>query len=142
MAVVTDIDQLSAAIAHATAPAFMLGAVAAFVSILITRMERIVDRNRALRAGSLADIEESMRDAIGKSYVRRMALLNAAVYFGVLSALVTAALLITAFLTALLGYGHGATVALMFVLALLLLMASLINLVREIRLHASMLSID
>jgi hypothetical protein len=30
LALVTDIDQLSQAISHATAPAFMLGAVAAF----------------------------------------------------------------------------------------------------------------
>jgi hypothetical protein len=37
MAVVADIDQLSSAISHATAPAFMLGAVAGFLSILIAR---------------------------------------------------------------------------------------------------------
>jgi len=49
MAVVGDIDHLSAAISHATAPAFMLGAVAGFLSILIARLERIADRNRALR---------------------------------------------------------------------------------------------
>ena len=60
MAVVADIDQLSAAISHATAPAFMLGAVAGFLSILIARMERIVDRNRSLRAGDLASLEPSV----------------------------------------------------------------------------------
>jgi hypothetical protein len=59
MAVVGDIDHLSAAIAHATAPAFMLGAVAAFLSILVARMERIVDRNRSLRSGDLASLERS-----------------------------------------------------------------------------------
>jgi hypothetical protein len=42
-----DFDHLSSAISHATAPAFMLGAVAGFLSILISRMERIVDRLRA-----------------------------------------------------------------------------------------------
>ncbi len=35
---VTDLDQLSQIISHATGPAFLLGAVAAFVSILIVRM--------------------------------------------------------------------------------------------------------
>jgi hypothetical protein len=39
--VVTDIDHLGLVISHATAPAFMLGAVAAFLSILIQRMERL-----------------------------------------------------------------------------------------------------
>ena len=49
MALVADIDHLSEAISHATAPAFMLGAVAAFLSILIARLERIADKNKALR---------------------------------------------------------------------------------------------
>ena len=47
---VSDIDHLGSVISHATAPAFMLGAVAAFLSILIQRMERLSDRIRALRA--------------------------------------------------------------------------------------------
>ena len=54
--VVTDIDHLGLVISHATAPAFMLGAVAAFLSILIQRMERISDRIRALRADDSAGL--------------------------------------------------------------------------------------
>ena len=101
MAVVGDIDHLSEAISHATAPAFMLGAVAAFLSILIARMERIADRNRSLRAGDLASLEPSVREAIARSFQRRMELLGRAIYFAVLSAVVTAAMLIGAFLAAL-----------------------------------------
>src|SRR5262245_35901913 len=44
----TDFDQLSRIISHATASAFLLGAVAGFVSILIARMNRIIDRVRSL----------------------------------------------------------------------------------------------
>jgi hypothetical protein len=54
--VVSDFDQ---AISHATAPAFMLGAVAAFLSILIARIDRIVDRSRALRAATSGSIPRS-----------------------------------------------------------------------------------
>ena len=43
-----DLDHLSQVISHATAPAFMLGAVAGFVSILITRMDGVIDRIRSL----------------------------------------------------------------------------------------------
>ena len=50
---VTDLSQLSQVISHATAPAFLLGAVAGFVSILITRMNGIIDRIRSLN--SIAD---------------------------------------------------------------------------------------
>jgi hypothetical protein len=51
-------DQLSAAISHATASAFMLGAVAAYLSILISRLERVVERNRAIRTADV-DIDPS-----------------------------------------------------------------------------------
>jgi hypothetical protein len=45
---VTDLSQMSQVISHATAPAFLLGAVAGFVSILIARMSGIIDRSRSL----------------------------------------------------------------------------------------------
>jgi Protein of unknown function (DUF2721) len=111
MAVVADIDTLSAAISHATAPAFMLGAVAGFPSILIGRMERIADRNRALQSGGADALDPSVRDATAKSFSRRMPLLGRAIYFAVLSTLVTAALLIGAFAAALVGLGHTGIVA-------------------------------
>ena len=65
-----------------------------------------------------------------------------AIVFAVLSALVTAALLIMAFLIALVGLGHGKVVAMMFVAALALLMASLVELTREIRLQIKTMRLD
>jgi hypothetical protein len=136
--VVTDVDQLSSVISHATAPAFMLGAVAAFLSILIQRMERLSDRLRALRADSAVD----PTSALSQTLARRVLLLGRAIYFGVLSALMTSALLIGAFASALLGVGHGAIVAIMFAAALALLMACLVNLALEIRIQLATLGID
>jgi hypothetical protein len=142
MAVVADIDQLSSAISHATAPAFMLGAVAGLLSILIARFERIGDRNRALRSAEGGAVEPSVREAIAAYYARRMDLLSRAIYFAVLSALVTAALLISAFFSALVGIGHAGVVAMMFVAALALLMVSLVELAREIRVHRATMHLD
>jgi hypothetical protein len=79
MAVIADFDYLSSAIAHATAPAFMLGAVAGFLSILIARMERIIDRKRALQSEDLAALDLSIRDALAKSLARRVMLLGSAI---------------------------------------------------------------
>jgi hypothetical protein len=141
MAVVGDIDHLSAAISHATAPAFMLGAVAAFLSILISRMERLVDRSRAVRSG-VAVVDPSLREPIVDSLARRMRLLGSAIYFAVLSALATAALLIASFLAALFGLSHSGVVAVMFMVALALLMASLVQLTQEIRLHMATMNLD
>lgn len=139
MALVTDIDHLSVAISHATAPAFMLGAVAGFLSILMARLERVADKNRALRTSDAA-LDPS--GEIAASLARRMELLSRAIYFAVLSALITAALLIAAFLAALLGIGHGQIVAAMFAAALALLMASLVELAREMRVYMAHMHLE
>ena len=139
---VTDIDHLGSVISHATAPAFMLGAVAAFLSILIQRMERISDRIRALRAEDSSGADAKDKEALLQTLGRRVLLLGRAIYFGVLSALVTSALLIAAFASALLGIGHGAIVAVMFVVALALLMTCLVNLALEIRIQLATIGLD
>ena len=136
----SDIDHLGLVISHATAPAFMLGAVAAFLSILIQRMERLSDRIRALRADDSSGADP--KEVLLPTLERRVMLLGRAIYFGVLSALVTSALLIAAFASALLGVGHGAIVAIMFVLALGLLMTCLVNLALEIRIQLATIGLD
>jgi hypothetical protein len=130
---VSDIDQLSEAISHATAPAFMLGAVAGFLSILVSRLQRIIDRLRALGAAAAGPATSPFETQRSHPLVRRAALLNQAIYLSVLSALSTAALLILAFAGALIGINHRTGVALMFVVALALLMAALVQFIREVR---------
>jgi sterol desaturase/sphingolipid hydroxylase (fatty acid hydroxylase superfamily) len=137
---VSDIDHLGLVISHATAPAFMLGAVAAFLSILIQRMERLSDRIRALRADNSSGANP--KEALLQTLDRRVLLLGRAIYFGVLSALVTSALLIAAFASALLGIGHGTIVAILFVVALGLLMTCLVNLAMEIRIQLDTIGLD
>lgn len=44
------VSQLSQVISQAIAPAFLLGALAAFISLLMLRMNRVVDRSQALNA--------------------------------------------------------------------------------------------
>ena len=134
---VSDIDQLSEAISHATAPAFLLGAVAGFLSILVSRLQRVVDRARALGSDSPDEKGEP-----AARLRRRAQLLNHAIYLCVLSALVTAALLIVAFVCALIGVGHRAGVALMFVGALALLMTALTQLAREVRMGLKSMHLD
>jgi hypothetical protein len=52
-------------ISHATAPAFLLGAIAGFVSVLMTRMNNIIDRSRALHAIG------TMTPALASSWISR-----------------------------------------------------------------------
>jgi Protein of unknown function (DUF2721) len=140
LALVTDIDHLSLAISHATAPAFMLGAVAGFLSILIARLERVADKIRALRSADAAEADPS--GVLAASFSRRMLLLSRAIYFAVLSALVTAGFLIAAFVAALEGIGHARLVATMFALSLGLLIAALVELTREIRVYMANMHLE
>jgi hypothetical protein len=123
--------QLAEVIGQVTAPAFLLGAVAAFVSVLISRMNRIIDRLQALNA--IGD------DNPGKSQVksdiprlkRRAALLNKSILFAIISAIITSILVIMAFLTASLNVRHEYGVGVLFILSLGFFTASLVNLARE-----------
>jgi Protein of unknown function (DUF2721) len=123
-----DIAHLTEVISHATAPAFLLGAVAGFLSILMSRLERLIDRVRA------AAREDDGSIKVPSLISRRIVLLNHAIYLAVLSALSTAALLIVAFVSAFFSIQHERGVGALFILALILLMASLVQLAREVRL--------
>jgi hypothetical protein len=44
------VSQLSQVISQAAAPAFLLGALAAFIAVLISRLNRVIDRTIVLNA--------------------------------------------------------------------------------------------
>jgi hypothetical protein len=126
-------EQLSQVIAQVAAPSFLLGAVAAFISLLISRMNRVIDRIQALN--SIADGDETkahLKEGIPR-LKRRAHLLNKAILFAATSAIVTCLLVIVAFTAAFFQMKHEYGVAVLFVLALVFFTASLTNLVRETR---------
>jgi cytochrome bd-type quinol oxidase subunit 2 len=127
------ITQLSQVIAQVTGPSFLLGAVAAFISVLISRMNRIIDRSQALNAISDEDNSKAHVKADIPRLKRRAALLNRAILFSTISAIVTSLLVIVAFVCAFYDLRHEYGVALLFVVALCFFTISLINLAREAR---------
>jgi hypothetical protein len=130
---VTDLDQLSQVIAHATAPAFLLGAVAGFVSILIARISGIIDRVRSLNMISDDDTARAHLKADIPRLKRRARLMNDAIYLSVGSGICTTVLVILAFASAFIGIRHELLVGVLFVVALGLLGAALFNFAREVR---------
>ena len=135
-----DTDHIHLAILHATAPAFLLGAVAGFLSVLVARLDRVIERKHTILSGD----SYSEADAAQLSHVfkQRMVLLQRAIYFAVLSALVTAALLILAFVTALIGLSHNTGAALFFIFALGLLIVSLVLFIRELRVYMEAMHLE
>jgi hypothetical protein len=128
------ITQLSQIISQITAPAFVLGAVAAFLSILITRFNRVVDRHRNL-VGHLAQQTSPAHGEKAEFELlrQRARLLNRAILLSVISAIVTASLIIYGFVGAALKIQHEYGIAILFVVSLGFLTASLIELSREVR---------
>ncbi|MGY3609166.1 MULTISPECIES: DUF2721 domain-containing protein [unclassified Bradyrhizobium] len=128
---------LSQVISQVTAPAFLLGSVAAFVSVLIGRMNRIVDRLQGLHATIEDDAFRTHPDV--PHLRRRAVLLNKAIVLATTSA-ITSLLVILAFVSSFLQFQHEYGVALLFIVALSFFTLSLVDLVREARLSLNDLS--
>ena len=127
------LPQLSQVITQVTAPAFLLGAVASFTSVLIARMNRIIDRSQVLNA--IGD-DESSRSHLKSDFPRlkrRAVLLNNSILFSTFAAITTSVLVIVAFVSAYFNVAHEYGVGVLFVLALAFFTASLVNLARETR---------
>ena len=127
------VTQLSQVIGQVTAPAFLLGAVAAFTSMLISRMNRIIDRSQALNAIRDDDASKAHLKSDIPRLKRRAALLNSAILYSTVSAIITSLLVIVAFVCAFYNMAHEYAVALLFVVALGFFTVSLVYLAREAR---------
>jgi hypothetical protein len=131
------LNQLSSIIGSVAAPAFLLGAVAAFISILVSRQNRVIDRLQVLNKISVSDKERSYLKEDIPRLRRRAELLNRSVLYATLSAIVTALLVIVAFVSAMLHLAHEYGVAIFFVVALAFFLLALIDLARETQMGLS-----
>jgi uncharacterized membrane protein YqjE len=127
------VAQLSQVITQVTAPAFLLGAVASFTSVLIARMNRIIDRTQALNAISEDEVSRVHLKLDIPQLKRRAVLLNKSILFATFAAITTSVLVIVAFVSAYFNFAHEYGVGGLFVLALVFFIASLVNLARETR---------
>jgi hypothetical protein len=127
------VGQLSQVITQAIAPAFLLGALAAFISLLIVRMNRVVDRSQALNAIGDGDPARSRLKADIPRLKQRAMLLNNAILFATVSAIFATLLVMLAFVSAFFNIEHERGVAALFVVTLGFFTAALINLARETR---------
>ncbi len=127
------IDQFGHIIANVAAPAFLLGAVAAFISVLVTKINRVIERAQFVHGISDDDRERSFLKNDLSRLRRRAALLNRSLYFAVIAAILTSLIIIVAFISSLLRLAHEHGVAILFTAAMLTFCASLVDLARETR---------
>ncbi len=132
--VTPSIDQLARIIGNVAAPAFMLGAVASFISVLLSRINRVIDRAQFIHGIPENDTSRSFLKYDLPRLRRRAALLNRSLFSAIVAAIFTALIIIVAFVSALLQFAHEYGVAILFMAALLTFSASLVDLARETRL--------
>ena len=131
-----DAAELLQVMSQATAPAFVLGAVAGFVAVLLNRMTNLIERIRSLNKIADHDAARSHLKSDIPRLRQRVKLLNSATYLALLSGLCTAWLVVVGFVSALfrlLPYGAP----LLFGIALLLLGGSIFQFSQEVRMGMS-----
>ena len=130
------ITQLSTVISQVAGPAFLLAAQAEFLDVLISRMDRVLDRSRALSVLSDDDPQVHLRTEL-PALKQRAVLLHRAIYWTVGSGVVTSLLVILAFLTAFFRFRHEVGAAIMFTIALTMFATALIVFAKEVKLGFS-----
>jgi hypothetical protein len=131
------VSQLSHVIVQAAAPAFLLGALAAFIAVLISRLNRIIDRTIVLNAIADDDPVKYRLKADLPRLLRRAAMLNRAIFWAVIGSIAITLLVIVAFASALLQFQHERGVAILFIVSLGAFTVSLVDFAREVRIALS-----
>lgn len=137
MDVVPETGQLAQVMVQSTAPAFILGAVAGFVSILLGRMTNVIDRVRSLN--EIADddtVRANLKSDIPRLR-RRAKLLNSATHLALASGMCTSLLLVVGFVSAFFRLQHEYGAGILFAVAVALLGGSLFRFSQEIRIGLS-----
>jgi hypothetical protein len=130
------ISQLSHVISQAAAPAFLLGALAAFIAVLISRLNRIIDRTIVLNGITDDDVRCRLKADLPR-LMRRAAMLNRAIFWAVIGSIAVTLLVIVAFVSAFFAIQHERGVAILFIASLAAFTASLVDFAREVRIALS-----
>lgn len=129
-----DINTVAHVIQLAVAPVFLLTGVGAILSVLTSRLGRIVDRFRVLERSVPGALDESLRSSEMGVLARRESMIYWAIGLCTLSALLVCVVIATLFVGTMLGVQLSSIIALLFILSMLALIAGLLNFLREIKL--------
>jgi hypothetical protein len=136
METVSSISTVSHVIQLAVAPVFLLSGVGAILAVLINRLGRIIDRYRVLESSnpkngagdqSVAQLEMAILS-------QRARLIHWAISLCTVGALFICIVIATLFIGSMMRVGVSQLIALMFVGAMLALIAGLLSFLREISL--------
>lgn len=131
-----ELDVVISVLQTALTPAFLLVAVGSMLNVLTNRLSRIVDRSRELQRQHTETDGEAHKRVVSELRIveRRMRVVGSSILLAVLSAITVCIMIGLLFLMGLSRYSAAWVAVAVFMLALALLAASLLQFVREIRL--------
>jgi Protein of unknown function (DUF2721) len=129
-----EVSSIAHVIQLAVAPVFLLSGMAGLLAVLTNRLGRIIDRARRLeeKLPPAAPSEAAAIHADLATLSHRSRLINAAITLCTSSALLICAVIAVLFLSAFLRFDLTATVAFLFVAAMLALFGGLLFFLREV----------
>ena len=131
----TTVSTIAQTIQLSLSPVFMLAGIGALLNVLAGRMARVVDRARVLEALHPRSTGPEHDRHVWELRLldRRISIINAALFMAVSSAVMTCMVVALLFVAELAVLHIGTTVALAFILAMVLLIASLVAFMIEVR---------
>ena len=131
------IQTLAGVIQLAVAPVFLLAGIAGLLGVLSTRLARIVDRARVIERRIPQAKQDEQRTLLRRETTvlwRRIALINWAIRLCVSGALTVCLVIVAIFLGELVVFNIATPIAVLFVLAMVLIVAGLVFLLCEVNL--------
>jgi len=130
---VPDIQRLTHIFSQATAPTFFLGAIAAFVSLMSSRLTAVLGRIRTLNGIPEDDITRSHLKSDLARLRRRASYLSSGIYVSLVSGIAATLLLANLFASEFLGLHHAYGAGMLFWIATVLLGVGLFRFAQEAR---------
>jgi Protein of unknown function (DUF2721) len=134
---IPDAQRLSQIFSQALAPTFFLGAVAAFVSLMASRLSAVIERVRALNAIPEDDHARAHLKADLERLRRRARFLNSGILAALRGGLCATLLLANMFATEFMGLKYAYGAGLLFVIATFFLGFALFRFAQEARISLS-----
>lgn len=130
---IPDAQRLSEIFSNAIAPTFFLGAVAAFVSLMASRLSNVIERVRTLNAIADEDHARARLKVDLERLRRRARFLNSGILAALRGGVCATLLLAIMFITEFLGLKHAYGGALLFIVATVFLGFALVRFAQEAR---------
>ncbi len=136
---IPETQTISSLIQSSVAPVFLIAGVAGLLNVLTGRLARIMDRIEKMdaylhsRQKTQPDFQEDERRQRRREFLyKRMQNTNMAIFFGTTTGLMIAVVILTMFASALFSFHTGTLIAILFITAMLCLIASLLLFLREV----------